>query len=62
MGKTYNAVPFWVSWPSSVTYLTQTPIFEWCVVKFTSKNGHKKSKCLKEIELRAQHLLIIVGQ
>lgn len=27
-----------VSWPNSITHLTQTPIYEWCVVRSGSKN------------------------
>ena len=30
------------SGPNSVTYLCQTPIFEWCVVRCGSKNGPKR--------------------
>jgi hypothetical protein len=36
----------------------RTAIFEWCVVKWGSQNGHKKGiMCLNEIELHAQNLL-----
>ena len=28
--------------PNPVTYLNQIPIFEWCVFRCGSKNGHQK--------------------
>ena len=31
-----------VSGPNYATYLNQTPMLEWCVVKRGSKNGHRK--------------------
>jgi hypothetical protein len=31
------------SGPYSATYLNQTPIFEWRVVRCGSKNGHQKT-------------------
>ena len=34
--------------PSLITYLKQTPIFEWCVVRCGSKNGHQKGICFKD--------------
>jgi hypothetical protein len=43
-----------------VIYLKWTPIFEWCVVRCKSKNGHHKATCLKEIELCLLCLLIIL--
>ena len=43
-----------------VIYLNWTPIFEWCVVRCKSKNGHHKVTCLKEIELCLLRLLIIL--
>ena len=33
-----------------------TPVFEWCVVRCRSKN-----KCQKEIRLRAQNMLTLLG-
>jgi len=33
------------------THLKWTPIFEWCVVRYGSKNGHQKDMCCKEIGL-----------
>ena len=41
--------------------VNQAPMFEWCVVRCGSKNGHYEDMCLKEIELHAQNLLIILG-
>ena len=38
-----------------------TLIFEWCVVRRESKNGHQKDMCLKEIELCVQNMLTIIG-
>ena len=38
-----------------------TPIFEWYVVRWWSKDGHQKFMYLKEIGLRAQNMLIILG-
>ena len=50
-----------VNVPNLVTYLDKTPIFDWCVIRCGSKNGHQKKKCLKEIGLHAQYLLTILG-
>ena len=36
-------------------------MFEWCVVRCGSKNGHQKDMCSKEIGLHAQNLLTIQG-
>ena len=48
--------------PNSINYLKQTPIFEWCVLRCGSKNGHQKDIMhFKEIGLRAQNLLTILG-
>jgi hypothetical protein len=44
-----------------VNFLNWTTIFEWCMVRCGSKNGHQNDICLKEFELRAQHLLTILG-
>ena len=32
------------------TYLIQTPIFEWCVVRCGSKNEHQKNMCQKRLD------------
>ena len=47
--------------PYSVTFLIETPIFEWYVVWCGSKNGYRKDMCLHEITLRAQHMMTILG-
>ena len=48
--------------PNSITYLHQTPIFEWYVARCGPKNGYQKDiMCLKEIGLRAQNMLTILG-
>ena len=41
----------------SVTFLKQTPLFEWFVVRYGSKNKHCKDTCSKEIGLHLQILL-----
>ena len=38
----------------STTYVDQTPYFEWCVVRYGSKNGHQKIMCLEEIAIHGQ--------
>ena len=38
-----------VHMPNSVTYLNWTPIFEWCVVRCGSNNGHQTNICSKVI-------------
>ena len=43
-----------------VTYLTWTPIFEWCMVRCGSKDKHEKNMSLKEIELIVQNFLTIL--
>ena len=40
-----------------VIFLNQTPIFDWCVVKWGSKNIKYKTTCLKEIGLYVKILL-----
>ena len=50
-----------VDMPNSVTYCNETPIIKWYVVKCGSKNGYQKDMSLKDIELYAQNLLIILG-
>jgi hypothetical protein len=42
--------------PNSTTYYNWTPVFEWCLVKCGSKNGHQKM-CLYKIGSCAQNLL-----
>ena len=42
-----------VSRPTLVTYPYWTPIFEWCMVRCGSKNGHQKTHVFKKIGLRA---------
>ena len=54
-GKILNKVDA----PNLVTYLNQTPIFEWCVARFGSKNGYPKDMSLEEIGLRAENMIII---
>ena len=38
----------------SVTFAHQTPTFDWCVVRWGSKNRHHKDACLKEIGIHFQ--------
>ena len=38
-----------------------TPISTWYVVRCGSKNGDPKDMCLKEIGLRVQNMIIILG-
>ena len=38
----------------SSIFLNQTPIFNWCVVQWGSKNKHHTYTCLKEIGVRLQ--------
>ena len=47
--------------PISITYLNWTSFFKWYVVMCGSKNGHKKYMYLKEIGLRAQYMMTILG-
>ena len=47
--------------PNLVTYLYQTPIFEWYVVRCGSKNRYQNDLCLKEIGLHAQNMVTILG-
>ena len=44
----------------SVTFVDRTPIFDWCVVRRGSKNGHLEDTCFKEISLRLHILLILI--
>ena len=44
-----------------VTYLYRTCIFEWYVVGCGSKNKYQKDvMCLKEIEVRAQTMILTI--
>ena len=43
----------------SVNFLNWRPIFDWCVVRWASKNKHHKHTCSKEIGLHLQILLSI---
>jgi hypothetical protein len=45
----------------SVSYIDQTSIFEWFVVRCASWNGRHKDICLKEIGLCAHNMLTIMG-
>jgi hypothetical protein len=47
--------------PDSFTYLNQTPIFDWYVIRCGSKNKYQKDMCLKESELHAQNMITILG-
>ena len=47
--------------PHSATFLSEYPIFQWCVVRCGSKDSHQKEICLTEIGLRAQNVLAILG-
>jgi hypothetical protein len=47
--------------PYSATFLSEYPIFQWCVVRCGSKDGHQKEISLIEIGLHAQNLLAILG-
>ena len=53
MGKVDN--------PYLVTFLIMTPILEWYVIWCGSKNGYQKDMSLKEIGLRAQNMITILG-
>ena len=50
-----------VQLPKSNTIIIWTPIVEWYVVRCGSKNWCQKDMCLKEIGLRAQDILTILG-
>jgi hypothetical protein len=44
-----------------VTFLYQTPAFEWYVVRFDYKNGYRIDICLKEIGVRAENMITTLG-
>ena len=46
--------------PNSVTYPTQTPIFEWSADWSGSMNGYRLDVSLEEIGLCAQNMIIIL--
>ena len=47
--------------PNSVTFLNQTPIFEWyVVVRFGSNDICQKGMCIKEIGLCVQTMITIM--
>ena len=46
--------------PNSITYLNQTPIFEWYVVRCGTKNGYQKD-VFERVRLGAQNLITILG-
>ena len=39
-----------------VAFHNRTPILDWCVVRWGSKNKHHEDTCLKEIKLHLQNL------
>lgn len=43
-----------VNMPNLVTYIVETPIFEWCVFRCIYTNGQQKKHMFKEIGLCAQ--------
>jgi hypothetical protein len=47
--------------PNLVTYLNQTPMFEWCVVRCISINGYQNDTCVKDSGLCAQNMRTILG-
>ena len=50
-----------VSGPNLVTRLEMTPIVEWCVIRFKSKNKHQKKMSSKEIRPCTCNLLTMPG-
>ena len=47
--------------PNLVTHLEQTPIVEWCAVRFEYKHIHKKDMSLEETGPCACNLLTVLG-
>ena len=45
----------------SITYLYHTPIFEWYVVRYGSKNGYQKDMCSKYNGLHSQNVETNLG-
>ena len=52
--------PFWtqVCRCYSIAFLNRTLMFNWCVVRWGSKNKHHKIACIKEIGLHVQILVL----
>ena len=50
-----------VSGPNLVTHLEQTPIVEWCAVRFKSKDIYIKDMSLEEIGPCACNVLTVLG-
>ena len=46
--------------PNLVAYLNWKPILEWYVVWCGSKDANQIEKCLREIKLHAQDMIIIL--
>lgn len=46
--------------PNSTTYANRAPYFEWCVVRYGSKNRHQNFMCLEEIAIRGQYVSTIL--
>ena len=46
--------------PNSTPTIIWTPIFQWCVIRCGSKNGHPIDTCSKEIGLCAPNMLTIL--
>ena len=44
-----------------MTHLGRTPIFEWCVLSWDLNMDTNETKCLKEVGLRAQNMVTILG-
>ena len=40
-------VPSKINMPNSMTYLSLSPILEWCMVMCEPKNGYQKDACLE---------------
>ena len=60
-GKTISAIlSCKVDVPDSVTFLIRTPIFEWYVDWYGSKNKYQKGTCSKEIGLYS-YMITILG-
>ena len=52
---------FKVDIPYLVTYFMYAPKFEWYMGWFGSKTTHQKKHVLKEIRLRVQNMITILG-
>ena len=46
-----------VNMPNSVIFCNWTPIFEWYVVRCSSKNGYQTNMCFRKIQLCAQSMI-----